>query len=391
MSPDRSVLHLGLRRSPLEWRPEIDAAAELGHAVYVHSDSGLGHTGLPDDRVAAFSRAESAEDVAARALRQARDGGHEPAAVLCWGDRYVDVAARVAEALGLRGPSVAAATVCLDKSAQRRALEPHGLNPRWRSGTTADELKAAMGELGLPLIFKLAHSSGGRGSAVIDADTEPDELMKLTSLNYEDSAAFLVEELVDGSEHSVSGLVHGGEVVILAVSDKYLAPGELRTTTTVVPSALTPEQLARVHEAAEAAVRAVGIKAGGFHVDLRHSSEGPVVLEIGARLGGDLINSHLVPLATAGATQPYRSLVETLADGELPCPAPFVTTAAMHLLPVPVGSDLPALLSRLADHPAVRIAAEWPSPEDEVVVVVTTQDPDTIPAILDELRQRTGW
>lgn len=36
MSPERSVLHLGLRRSSLEWRPEIDAAAELGHAVYVH-------------------------------------------------------------------------------------------------------------------------------------------------------------------------------------------------------------------------------------------------------------------------------------------------------------------------------------------------------------------
>ncbi|MEV7817285.1 hypothetical protein AB0P05_42565 [Streptomyces flaveolus] len=72
-----------------------------------------------------------------------------------------------------------------------------------------------------------------------------------------------------------------------------------------------------------------------------------------------------------------------------PLPAPFVTTAAMHLLPVPAGSDLPALLARLADHPAVRVAAEWPSPEDEVVVVVTARDPDTIPALLDELRQRT--
>ncbi|MCX5365453.1 ATP-grasp domain-containing protein [Streptomyces sp. NBC_00124] len=390
MSPDRSVLHLGLRRSPLEWQLEIDAAAQLGHAVYVHSDTGLGHLGLPDDRIAAFTRTEPAEDVAARALRQAQDAGHRPAAVLCWGDRYVDIAARVSEALGLRGPSVAAAAACLDKAAQRRALEPHGLNPRWRTGTTADELKAAVGELGLPLIFKLAHSSGGRGSVVLDAETEPGELMKLTSLNYEDSDAFLVEELVDGSEHSVSGLVHGNEVVILAVSDKYLAPGELRTTTTVVPSALTAEQLVRVHEAAERAVRAVGIETGGFHVDLRYAAEGPVVLEIGARLGGDLINSHLVPLATDGAADPYRSLVETLADGELPQPAPFVTTAAMHLVPVPADADLPALLSRLAEHPAVRVAAEWPSPEDEVVVVVTAQDPDTIPAILEDLRRRTG-
>lgn len=390
MSPDRSVLHLGLRRSPLEWRPEIDAAAELGHAVYVHSDTGLGHLGLPEERTAAFTRAESAEDVAARALRQAEAGGHRPAAVLCWGDRYVDVAAKVSQALGLRGPSVAAAAVCLDKAAQRRALEPHGLNPRWRTGTTADELKAAVGELGLPLIFKLAHSSGGRGSAVVDADTEPAELIELTSLNYEDSAAFLVEELVEGSEHSVSGLVHDGEVVILAVSDKYLAPGELRTTTTVVPSALAPERLALVHEAAERAVRAVGIATGGFHVDLRYAAEGPVVLEVGARLGGDLINSHLVPLATDGAAQPYRALVETLVDGELPTPAPFVTTAAMHLLPVRADADLPAVLSRLADHPAVRVAAEWPSPEDEVVVVVTAPDPDAIPAILDDLRLRTG-
>ncbi|KMS84169.1 MULTISPECIES: hypothetical protein [Streptomyces] len=96
-----------------------------------------------------------------------------------------------------------------------------------------------------------------------------------------------------------------------------------------------------------------------------------------------------MPLATGGAAHPYRSLVRTLTDGELPLPASFVTTAAMHLLPVPAGSDLPALLARLADHPAVRVAAEWPSPEDEVVVVVTARDPDTIPALLDELRQRT--
>lgn len=115
---------------------------------------------MPEDRIAAFTRAESAEDVAARARRQARDGGHEPAAVLCWGDRYVGLAAKVADELAVRGPSVAAAAVCLDKTAQRRALEPHGLNPRWRQGTTVDELESAVEDLGLPLIFELAHSSG---------------------------------------------------------------------------------------------------------------------------------------------------------------------------------------------------------------------------------------
>ncbi|WP_406863825.1 ATP-grasp domain-containing protein [Streptomyces sp. HUAS MG47] len=390
MTVSRSVLYLGLRRPDPEWRAEIDAAAELGHAVYVHSDTGLGHTGLPDDRIAAFSRSEPAEAVAARALEQARDAGHTPAAVLCWGDRYVDIAAKVAAGLGLRGPGDTAAAVCLDKTAQRRALEPHGLNPRWRGGSTPEELKAAIGELGLPLIFKLAHSSGGRGSTVIEADTDPDDLMKLTSLNYEDSDAFLVEEFVDGSEHSVSGLVHDGDVVILAVSDKTLEEAELRTTTTVVPSALSPERLAKVHEATERAIRAVGMETGGFHVDLRYSTAGPVVLEVGARLGGDLINSHLVPLATGGAAQPYRALVETLADGALPRPAPFVTTAAMRLLPVPGDSDLPALLARLEEHPAVRMAVEWPSPENEVAVVVTAPDPRAIPAILDELGRLVG-
>ncbi|MGY4905548.1 hypothetical protein [Streptomyces sp. 900116325] len=45
-----TVLYLGLRRSPLEWQAELDAATALGLRVHVSSDSDVSHTGLPAEQ-----------------------------------------------------------------------------------------------------------------------------------------------------------------------------------------------------------------------------------------------------------------------------------------------------------------------------------------------------
>lgn len=379
----RTVLYLGLRRSPLEWHAELDAAAALGLSVYVASDTDVSHTGLPDHRRGSFDRGVPLPEQVAQVWPDP-----VPAAVACWGDKHVGLTALVAERFGARGIGTAAAATATDKTDQRRVMEPYGLNPAWRAGRTADDLRTAVAELGSedrPLVFKPAHCSGGRGMALIDGDADLDEVFALTAANYSGTTDFLLEEYVDGSEHSVSGVVSDGTVRILGVTDKRVDGPLSPSWATSVPSALADTGVEDLSQAAAQAVLAVGLRTGGFHVDLRLTSEGPVVLEVGGRLGGDLINSHLIPYAHRGAVRPYEVFLALLTSGELPSQVSDPERgAAMVLLPS-AGRRAEEVIGSALAHPRVVLAEEWPGTE-MVVAVVVTEDLADLAAAIVELR-----
>ena len=67
---------------------------------------------------------------------------------------------------------------------------------------------------------------------------------------------------------------------------------------TFVPYITSDEIQERIKEVAKAANRAIGIKNGPSHTEIIVTSEGPKIVELGARLGGDCITTHLVPLST---------------------------------------------------------------------------------------------
>jgi biotin carboxylase len=246
------------------------------------------------------------------------------------------------------------------------------------------ELRAAVADLGFPLVFKLAHSSGGRGTALVTEDTDLDAVFALTRLNYVSSDAFLVEEFVDGTEHSVSGVVRGGEVAILGVTDKLVRAAGFSTWGTITPSA-GPEEVLR--RAAATAVRAIGLRDGGFHVDLRLTPVGPVVLEVGARLGGDTINSHLIPLASDGKVLPYQAILTVLTTGEMSEPADLTRAAAMFVFAA-TDRQVDDLVRHALEHPLVEAAVDWSAPEEKAVaVVITAASADEVYASIDGLRQ----
>jgi biotin carboxylase len=53
-----------------------------------------------------------------------------------------------------------------------------------------------------------------------------------------------------------------------------------------------------IAEVAKKAIAAIGIDDGPAHTEIILTKEGPKVVELGARLGGDYITTSLVPLAT---------------------------------------------------------------------------------------------
>ena len=63
-------------------------------------------------------------------------------------------------------------------------------------------------------------------------------------------------------------------------------------------SDLPSEMQARIHDLTAQAIDAVGIHCGPAHVEMMITDRGPVMIELGARMGGDCITTHLVPLST---------------------------------------------------------------------------------------------
>ena len=64
------------------------------------------------------------------------------------------------------------------------------------------------------------------------------------------------------------------------------------------PSRLGEDNVAKIKDLAIRAVKAVGITDGPAHVEIMLTKDGPKMVELGARMGGDCITTHLVPLST---------------------------------------------------------------------------------------------
>ncbi|MFF8992550.1 ATP-grasp domain-containing protein [Streptomyces sp. NPDC014983] len=245
------------------------------------------------------------------------------AGVLTYLEHYVELAARIARDLGLPAPTPEAVEACRDKAATRRLLAEHGV-PSARSVvvTTPDEAVTAADTIGYPVVIKPRGMAGSAG--VRRADTPADirafyqaaTTETVLGLDEHAVAGVLVEEYLAGPEISVECVVLGpGRVEVVAVTRKHLGPepGFQETGHTVDatdPLRRDPD----VHAVAHAALEAVGITTGVMHVEMRLTPSGPRIVEINARLGGDLI-PRLVELAT-GVSLPLAAA--RLATGQRP-------------------------------------------------------------------------
>jgi biotin carboxylase len=225
------------------------------------------------------------------------------AGIMTFDDRYVVPVAMLAEEFGFPGAGARAATACKDKWAGRTLLADAALGGvEARLVHTAEEAVAAADEIGLPVVLKpraLSASIGvGRADSLEDvrarfevaaAMTVPDPVYMVPGV--------LVEEFVDGPEFSIDSLVRRGLVRPLFVASKLsgLAPyfEELGHVVSSDGLELLPgiaPFLRVVHEV-------IGFADGATHAEVRVTERGYRLMEINARLGGDLI-PHLGLLAT---------------------------------------------------------------------------------------------
>ncbi len=244
----------------------------------------------------------AAEQIAGEAARRDIRG------VVPASDPTAVIAALAAERLGLPRNPPEAARRAANKHAMRVAFREAGLRgPGFRLFDLAGDPEAAAREVKLPCVLKPLIFSASRG--VIRAD-DPAAFgaawRRIAKLLHDTRAErrerekgatgkVLVEDFVPGPEMAVEGLLRGGALEVLAAFDK---PDPLdgpffEETIYVTPSRHPADLLAEVERVVAAGTRALGLREGPIHAELRLSPEGPVLLEIAARSIGGLCSRTL--------------------------------------------------------------------------------------------------
>jgi biotin carboxylase len=249
------------------------------------------------DYVSGWTVLESTLDVAV--LRSAARELHATwpvDGVLCWDEARILQAAGVAEELGLPGGDPAAVGRCRDKHLTRDALAAAGV-PQPRSALVEDveEALATAERFGYPVVLKPRALAASLG--VVLART-PAELTAQFAFAHDTTLpeapvydrSVLVEEYADGPEISVDCAVSAGETFALYVARKEVgyAPyfEEIGHRVDGADPLLRDERLLEIVRDTH---RALGFRDGMTHVELKLTSRGPKVIEVNARLGGDLI------------------------------------------------------------------------------------------------------
>ena len=160
---------------------------------------------------------------------------------------------------------------------------------------TAEDLA---GRIPYPCIIKPVDSSGSRGVVLL---REPQFLKESLaySANYSKSGQLIIEEFMVGPEVSVEVLIRDGEPQILTITDKVTTgfPHFVETMHTQ-PSRLSRADQMAINELARRACKELELKTGSAHVEIIVTADGPKIVEVGPRMGGDFISTHLVPLST---------------------------------------------------------------------------------------------
>lgn len=238
--------------------------------------------------------------------------------------------------LNLPGISPETALKATDKGEMIKAFEKHNVPHPWYYIVEKNEdVEDILKNISFPCISKPTDNSGSRGVMLIN---NKDELYNGVKYSYSQGrkGSVIIEEYMTGSEVSVEIIVLNGDVHVLQVTDKLTtgAPHFVEMGHTQ-PSQLSKNEIEDIKNVAIRAVKAIGIDNSPAHVEIMATDKGAKIIELGARMGGDCITTHLVPLSTG--IDMIKAAIQ-ISCGETPDIEPkFQKASAIRYLNVPEG------------------------------------------------------
>lgn len=308
----------------------IKKAKELGYYVLVLD---------ADPKAAGFQHADEYavinivdEDACLRYAQEHHVNGVLTAAT----DFSVLTMSHIAEAMHLPGINHQAAKTIKNKAAVRKCLFDAKADDTGYSYEieSTDEIPNILTKVEFPLMMKPVDGSGSRGASRVDSAEEFTKACEFAMAGSISHRA-VAEPFVVGKEYGVESFVDQGEIHILGIMQKEMTePPYYAELGHAIPSGLSKEVEDRIKVCVEKALVALGVNHGSVNMDLLIGDDGDVhIVDVGARMGGNLIGSHIIPIGTG---IPYMENMIRAAVGD---PTDFSPISE----PQPVATKLLAL------------------------------------------------
>ncbi len=275
---------------------ELDVSVEIAstgkHSLITELARGI-HVELNDQ--------QHALETICRAARSSPYDG-----VIATDDATVGLAARAADALGLKFNSVRSSRLACRKDLARHCLQAAGVPvPQHRLISLTGDPATQINGLPFPIVVKPLSLSASRG--VIRADNLRQFIAaceRIQPLIREQPDPFeqshlLVETYIDGFEVALEGFLSSGRLNLLALFDKPepLVGPFFEESYYITPSRLNHERQRLILARVTAACAAYGLYEGPVHAELRITKDEAWILEVAGRtIGGEC--GHLFNIAS---------------------------------------------------------------------------------------------
>lgn len=208
---------------------------------------------------------------------------------------------RIAEELHLPGINYQSAKVIKNKALVRKRLFEANADDTGISYEidSVDDIADILPKIKFPVMMKPVDGSGSRGASKVE---KAEDFVKAAefAMNGSITHRAVAEPFIEGKEYGVESFVDNGVIHVLGVMQKDMTlPPYYAELGHAIPSGLTPELETKVKSCVYRAIFALGVNHGSVNMDLLITNEGNVhIVDVGARMGGNLIGSHIIPMGT---------------------------------------------------------------------------------------------
>ena len=208
---------------------------------------------------------------------------------------------RIAEELHLPGINYQSAKVIKNKALVRKRLFEANADDTGISYEidSVDDIADILPKIKFPVMMKPVDGSGSRGASKVE---KTEDFVKAAefAMNGSITHRAVAEPFIEGKEYGVESFVDNGVIHVLGVMQKDMTePPYYAELGHAIPSGLTPELETKVKSCVYRAIFALGVNHGSVNMDLLITNEGNVhIVDVGARMGGNLIGSHIIPMGT---------------------------------------------------------------------------------------------
>lgn len=215
---------------------------------------------------------------------------HEVGGLVTLNDPPIRQAAGLADLLGLRFHSTHTAEMLTDKLAQREALARAGVPSAAYAAIAPGD--PAPRHVPLPAVLKPRAGASSRDVLLVRT---PGELAEALAANAHQP--MLLEEFLrdplDRAEHesgivSVESVVVDGVLTHLGVTGRFPVAPPFRESGTYHPWEGTGPEHDAIIDVATRAAHALGVRDGFLHTELKRTPDGPRVIEVNGRIGGQV-------------------------------------------------------------------------------------------------------